>query len=217
MDAPQVASDKWVLCRAARDVYFLLSISLIKAPFHQPLGVSGYLSGDAGMLVPQEVYHKRYTTIGPIDLTRIRFTRLHSSHHPSPFLHAQELHQPTLPYKIAREPILYNPHNSENFKMSQPHINDNISNSFNNTNSFNNVWNNCTVGDEKSEIFAWLSPLEPQIRHHDIQASRVPEVGDWLLQTEEYQNWFGGTRGGKSDGSALLCYGGPGVGKTYIK
>ena len=100
--------------------------------------------------------------------------------------------------------------------MSQHYINENI-NSFNNTNSFNNVWNNCTVVDEKSEILAWLSPLEPQIRHHDIQTRRIDEVGDWLLQTEEYRNWFGGIRGSNSDGSALFCYGDPGVGKTYIR
>ena len=97
--------------------------------------------------------------------------------------------------------------------MSQPHINDNI-NCFNTT---NNVLNNCTVVDEKSEILAWLSPLEPQIRHHDIQTRRVNEVGDWLIQTEEYRNWFGGTHVGNSGGSALFCYGGPGVGKTYIR
>ena len=98
--------------------------------------------------------------------------------------------------------------------MSQPPINDNI-NCFNNTNSFNKVWNNCTVADEKSQILAWLSPLEPQIRHYDIQTRRVDEVGDWLIQAQEYRDWFGG--GGNSDGSALFCYGGPGVGKTYIR
>ena len=98
--------------------------------------------------------------------------------------------------------------------MSQHHISDNI-NSFN-TNLVN-VWNNYTMADEKSEILAWLSPLEPQRRHHDIRSRRVKRVGDWLLQTEEYRKWFGGIGGGKSDGSTLFCYGGPGVGKTYIR
>ena len=79
------------------------------------------------------------------------------------------------------------------------------------------MWNDSTAVDEKSEILAWLSPFEPQIRHHDIQARRVDEVGDWLLQTQEYLNWFRGIGGGRSDGSALFCYGGPGVGKTYIR
>jgi len=59
--------------------------------------------------------------------------------------------------------------------MSQYHINDNI-NSFNVNNSFVNVLNSYTVADEKSEILAWLSPLEPQRRHHGIRASRVNEV-----------------------------------------
>ena len=102
--------------------------------------------------------------------------------------------------------------------MSQYHIKDNI-NSFNTTGniSVNNVSNNYTIADEKSQILAWLSPLEPQRRHHDIRTRRVDEVGNWLLQTEEYRNWFGGIGEGKSDGSALFCYGGPGVGKTYIR
>jgi len=102
--------------------------------------------------------------------------------------------------------------------MSQHYPNDNI-NSFNNTNSFNNVWNNYTVADEgKSEILAWLSPLEPRIRHQDIRARRVDEVGDRLLRTQEYRDWFGGgRRGGQSNGSALFCYGSPGVGKTYMR
>jgi len=73
------------------------------------------------------------------------------------------------------------------------------------------------VTDERSEILTWLSPLEPQIRHEDIRTHRVNEVGDWLFQTEEYRNWFGGIRGDESDGAALFCYGGPGVGKTYIR
>ena len=92
--------------------------------------------------------------------------------------------------------------------MSQHYNNDNI-NSFNINNSFNKVLNNCTVAaDERSEILAWLSPLEPQIRHQDIRTRRVDEVGDWLLQTQEYRNWFGGIQGGNCDGSALFCYGG---------
>jgi len=102
--------------------------------------------------------------------------------------------------------------------MSQYHIEDNI-NSFNiNTNiSVKNVSNNYMMTDEKSQMLAWLSPLEPQRRHHDIRTRRVNKVGDWLLQTEEYRNWFGGIGGSESDGSALFCYGSPGVGKTYIR
>jgi len=107
--------------------------------------------------------------------------------------------------------------------MSHSHIGEN-SNSFNN-NSFNtfltinslcNV-NSFGIADEKAEILAWLSPLEPRIRHDDIRAQRVENVGDWLLRTEEYRKWLEGIRGGDSCDSALFCYGDPGVGKTYIR
>jgi len=97
----------------------------------------------------------------------------------------------------------------------------------NNTNSFNNITTNNTnhisnvnnygSADERDKILAWLSPLEPRIRHHEIRAHRVEHVGDWLLQTEEYRNWFDDIRGGESGGSALFCHGAPGVGKTYIR
>ena len=73
------------------------------------------------------------------------------------------------------------------------------------------------MADEKSDILAWLSPLEPQRRHQDIRTRRVDKVGDWLLQTEEYRNWFGDIHGAKCDSSSLFCYGDPGVGKTYIR
>ena len=75
--------------------------------------------------------------------------------------------------------------------MFQSHIKDNIG-SFNTNISFNNVSNNNPMAEEKSQIMAWISPLEPQRRHKDIRSRRVNEVGDWLLQTEEYRNWFGG-------------------------
>ena len=91
-----------------------------------------------------------------------------------------------------------------------------VENSFNNgTNCFNTTVNYylCS-GDERAEILAWLSPLEPQIRHNDIRARRVKDVGDWVFQTEGYQNWF---RGICSENSALFCYGDPGVGKTYLR
>jgi len=77
--------------------------------------------------------------------------------------------------------------------------------------------NNFGGADERSKILAWLSPLKPWIRHNDIRTRRVKDVGDWLLQTEEYWNWFDGVRGGEYDNSALFCYGNPGVGKTYIR
>jgi len=92
--------------------------------------------------------------------------------------------------------------------MSQPFSN--IQNAFNITNSFN------ATPDDESKIMAWLSPLEPWIRHRDIGAQRVDGIGAWLPETEEFRRWH---HGGREDGSyhpTLFCDGNPGVGKTYI-
>ena len=95
----------------------------------------------------------------------------------------------------------------------------NTNNYFGGTISVKNVHNVNNFGstDERAEILAWLSPLEPRIRHDDIRARRVEHVGDWLLRTAGYRNWFDGIPSGESDNSVLFCYGDPGVGKTYIR
>ena len=105
--------------------------------------------------------------------------------------------------------------------MSQYTI-DNITNLSNNTNSFNvqnaqNIHNNYVVADDRSPLLIWLSPLEPRLRHRDIQERRVGNVGEWLLQTDEFSSWH--SRSGESEGGkeVLFCYGGPGVGKTFIR
>ena len=81
----------------------------------------------------------------------------------------------------------------------------------------NTVTNNLTIVDERSQILAWLSPLEPNIRHHDVRDRRVEGVGEWLLQTEQFRSWCTGSEGGESGRGILFCYGDPGVGKTYIR
>jgi len=101
-------------------------------------------------------------------------------------------------------------------KMSQYHINDST-NCFNNTNAFNNVWNNCTIADDRSQLLAWLSPLEPRLRHRDLQERRVENVGEWLMQTEEFRSWHDRSVGGEGDNAVLFCYGDPGAGKTFIR
>ena len=109
--------------------------------------------------------------------------------------------------------------------MSQYTI-DNSTNLSNNTNSFNvqnaqNIQNNYVVADDRSPLLAWLSPLEPRLRHQDIQERRVDNVGEWLLQTEEFRSWHDWSGEGESesegDKAVLFCYGGPGVGKTFIR
>ena len=88
----------------------------------------------------------------------------------------------------------------------------------NNINSLNTiVTNNITIADDRSNILAWISPLDPRVRHQDVQESRVEEIGEWLLKTEEFRSWYAGNEGGESDNAVLFCYGDPGVGKTYIR
>ena len=91
-----------------------------------------------------------------------------------------------------------------------------------NTHSFNtsynvSVSNNFTVADDRSDILAWLSPLDPKSRHQDIRDRRVENIGEWLLRTEEFGNWQAGGAGGEADNAVLFCYGDPGVGKTHIR
>ena len=114
-------------------------------------------------------------------------------------------------------------------KMSQTRVGENLNsfnnNSFNSNISFHNttlVSNVCNVNNfgsiaDRAEILAWLSPLEPRIRHRDLRAHRVEHVGDWLLGTGEYRNWHDGVYSGEPNNSTLFCYGYPGVGKTYIR
>ena len=84
----------------------------------------------------------------------------------------------------------------------------NISNSYNNTISVG-------VSEESLKIQAWLSPLVPHARHQDVRSRRLDGVGDWVLQKNEFESWR------KSQDSSvnptLLCYGGQGAGKTYIR
>ena len=87
----------------------------------------------------------------------------------------------------------------------------------NNIGSLNTTNINITVAGDRPDILAWLSPLDPKLRHQDIRDSRVESVGEWLLQTEEFRTWYAGSENGKSDNAVLFCYGDPGVGKTYIR
>ena len=111
--------------------------------------------------------------------------------------------------------------------MSQYTI-DNSANLSNNTNSFNvqnvqtvqnlqNVQNNYVVADDRSPLLTWLSPLEPRLRHRDIQERRVDNVGEWLLQTDEFRSWQSKSAESEGDKEVLFCYGGPGAGKTFIR
>jgi len=88
-------------------------------------------------------------------------------------------------------------------------------NCFNTDASHTTIFNDTTV-DDRSEILAWLSPLEPRVRHQDIVARRIGGIGAWLLETEEFKRWYNGSREDGSYCQTLFCDGNPGVGKSYI-
>jgi len=104
--------------------------------------------------------------------------------------------------------------------MSQ-NIFHNSTNYQNTTDSYNttNVSNNYTVTDDRPQLLAWLSPLEPSLRHRDVRERRVENVGKWLIKTEEFgrRSRMGGESEDGGDNAVLFCYGDPGVGKTFIR
>lgn len=119
-------------------------------------------------------------------------------------------------------------------EMSHSYINNhgtappNNTNFSHDTNSFNPRYTHISNSDcvlnvnvsainERSEILEWLSPLEPRIRHQDLRTRRADSVGEWLLQTDEFQRWCGGAEQDGSEHAALFCCGGPAVGKTYFR
>ena len=97
-----------------------------------------------------------------------------------------------------------------------------FSNNYSSFNSFNPTYIDTayigpTVADARPDILAWLSPLDPKLRHQAIRDRRIESVGEWVLQTEEFRAWLAVSEDGKSDNAVLYCYGNPGVGKTYIR
>jgi len=98
--------------------------------------------------------------------------------------------------------------------MSEYTIGD--STSFSNKRNTPGARNSHISSEDRPELLTWLSPLDPGSRHWDIQERRVSDVGEWLIQTEEFRKWNGlGTEGDVR--AVLFCYGDPGVGKTFIR
>ena len=89
---------------------------------------------------------------------------------------------------------------------------DNNANSGNITDSFNT---NINHSDQDARITSWLSPLEPDGRHHKVRTNRYDGVRGWVLETREFYEWTGGDDG--ADKAVLFCSGNPGVGKTYLR
>ena len=88
--------------------------------------------------------------------------------------------------------------------------NTNVGNVSHSYNTINLGWD-----EESLRIQAWLSPLEPDLRHRGVSNRRLDGVGDWVLQMNEFESWRGCQNG--SGDPTLLCYGGQGVGKTFIR
>jgi len=84
-----------------------------------------------------------------------------------------------------------------------------------NVSNSNHTTINVGMDEESLRIQEWLSPLEPHKRHQNVRNRRLDGVGEWVLQRSEFQLWCGSRAG--SVNSTLLCYGGQGVGKTYIR
>jgi len=101
--------------------------------------------------------------------------------------------------------------------MSQYTVSQNT-NCLNTTNYYNEkVVIKQTVAEDLSELLTWLSPLDPGLRHCDIQERRVSDVGEWLMETEEFRGWCGLGEEDEGDEGVLFCYGNPGVGKTFMR
>ena len=116
---------------------------------------------------------------------------------------------------LTRDPCQYgisNTSTENNISSSiRGHLNQNIGNVLSGCNRTINVG----ISEESLKIQAWLSPLESYARHRDVRSRRLDGVGDWVLQKNEFESWR------KSQDSSvnrtLLCYGGQGAGKTYIR
>lgn len=65
---------------------------------------------------------------------------------------------------------------------------------------------------EIESLLQWISPLEPQKRHKDVRAKRLPNTGKWFLESDIFRNWRDG-----DEGPGAFGYGIPGAGKTVIR
>ena len=126
------------------------------------------------------------------------------------------------PWKIINQPCSETPAHQQNKKINKEsqmsgNTFNNSTNCQNTTNSYNTVSNSYTIADDRSQLLAWLSPLDPGLRHADIQERRVNNVGEWLMRTEGFRSWCRLSGEGEGDKAVLFCYGNPGVGKTFIR
>src|SRR6266516_4828685 len=64
--------------------------------------------------------------------------------------------------------------------------------------------------DEHRTILDWLTPIDYVPQHNDFIGRRKEGTGEWLLKSNEFQEWANQTK------QTLFCPGIPGAGKTII-
>ena len=126
----------------------------------------------------------------------------------------------TLPAKrrrlnLSSDPRQYDILNTLNDRGVTNNIHGNYNTNVGNVSNSYNTTINVGVDEESLRIQAWLSPLEPEIRHRYVRDHRLDGIGDWVLRRNEFEAWCGSQDG--SGDPTLLCYGGQGVGKTFIR
>lgn len=62
----------------------------------------------------------------------------------------------------------------------------------------------------QKEVLDWISPVDYAPQQSDIFNRREPGIGEWLLESDEYNSWV------KGDKQTLFCPGIPGAGKTIL-
>ncbi|KAJ7706636.1 hypothetical protein B0H14DRAFT_3026059, partial [Mycena olivaceomarginata] len=63
---------------------------------------------------------------------------------------------------------------------------------------------------ERTQIIAWLSPINFFLQQADISQSQQKGTGKWLFTDPHFQQWESGS------GKTLWCHGIPGAGKTVL-
>ncbi|KAH6972219.1 hypothetical protein BKA56DRAFT_434237, partial [Ilyonectria sp. MPI-CAGE-AT-0026] len=66
------------------------------------------------------------------------------------------------------------------------------------------------VGNDRSDILRWLTPVNWISQHYIHSQKREPDSGQWFLNSPMFKQWLQAASG------TLLCHGFPGAGKTIM-
>ncbi|KAI9852682.1 MAG: Ankyrin repeat domain-containing protein 44 [Vezdaea acicularis] len=69
-----------------------------------------------------------------------------------------------------------------------------------------------TRDENQMKILEWLSSLQPQRKHLEVDSRRIKGTGDWFLQLPAFQTW----KNPSMPENVFCCKGIPGAGKTVI-